>query len=165
MKDQRRDGGIDGRRLGAGLPDGVTPGASVPSKDSIRFEGWYKFLANTHPATFVHEGVKYRSAAHAYYCLRAKDQDAARRYVLNAPVKVAVDCGKRMVPRDDWQEVSENVMLGILRSKFAGPFLGHLLLQTGDLVLGDGRNYVGRLLMKVRDELRADGESGARKGG
>ena len=97
-----------------------------------KFDGWYAFLYNTHRATFKHEGVKYTSAAHAYYVLRAKDRLAAERYIMDAPVNVAVACGKQLVPRDDWQEVSESVMLGILRSKFDGPFLGHLLLQIGD---------------------------------
>lgn len=125
----------------------------------VRFEGPYAFLANDHPSTFMYLGVRYPTVSHAYYALRARDASQAALYVAGAPVKVAIACGKRLVPREGWQDESEQVMLGLLRAKFDGPFLGPRLLQTGDAVLGDGRNFVGRLLMQVRQEMRDSSES------
>ena len=73
--------------------------------------------------------------------------------------------------RPDWEEVKDEVMLRALRAKFGQhPELASLLLSTGDAVLvehttndgywadggdGTGRNMLGILLMRVREELRA----------
>ena len=73
--------------------------------------------------------------------------------------------------RRDWESVKEQVMLDALRAKFTQhEELKAVLLGTGDAVLvehtandsywgdggdGSGKNRLGRLLMQVRDELRA----------
>jgi ribA/ribD-fused uncharacterized protein len=73
--------------------------------------------------------------------------------------------------RREWEGVKENVMLEALRAKFTQhEELKATLLGTGDAVLvehtandaywgdggdGTGKNRLGQLLMKVRDELRA----------
>ena len=71
--------------------------------------------------------------------------------------------------RGDWIAVKDNVMLKALRVKFEDPVLKKLLLSTGNKRLvehtandsywgdgGDGRglNMLGKLLMKVRNEIR-----------
>ena len=72
--------------------------------------------------------------------------------------------------RQDWPLVKENVMLHALRCKFSqSRRLKSLLLSTGDAVLvehtandnywgdggdGSGKNRLGNLLMKVREELK-----------
>ena len=85
--------------------------------------------------------------------------------------KQAKDLGQsRSVPiRNDWDEVKEEVMLFALRRKFSNPKLKGLLLKTGKKQLvenspydrywgcgkdGGGKNRLGVLLMKVRDELK-----------
>jgi ribA/ribD-fused uncharacterized protein len=73
--------------------------------------------------------------------------------------------------RRDWEAVKERVMLDALRAKFTQhEELKAVLLGTGDAVLvehtandsywgdggdGSGKNRLGRLLMQVREELRA----------
>jgi ribA/ribD-fused uncharacterized protein len=73
--------------------------------------------------------------------------------------------------RRDWEVVKERVMLDALRAKFTQhEELKAILLGTGDAVLvehtandsywgdggdGSGKNRLGRLLMQVREELRA----------
>jgi ribA/ribD-fused uncharacterized protein len=73
--------------------------------------------------------------------------------------------------RADWERVKDEVMLAGLRAKFAQhAALRATLLGTGDAEIvehtgkdrswgdggdGSGRNMLGRLLMRVRDELRA----------
>lgn len=73
--------------------------------------------------------------------------------------------------REDWDRVRDDVMLEVLRAKFAQHAkLARILLSTGDEELvehtekdsywgdggdGSGANRLGRLLMQVRSELRA----------
>jgi ribA/ribD-fused uncharacterized protein len=73
--------------------------------------------------------------------------------------------------RRDWESVKERVMMDALRAKFTQhEELTAVLLGTGDAVLvehtandsywgdggdGSGKNRLGRLLMQLRDELRA----------
>lgn len=72
--------------------------------------------------------------------------------------------------RADWEEVKDKIMLDALRAKFTQHTeLRELLLSTGDARLvehttndrywadggdGSGKNRLGVLLMRVRDELR-----------
>ena len=71
--------------------------------------------------------------------------------------------------REDWKEVKDSVMLKALRAKFGQhQDLQELLLSTGDATLiehtendvywadggdGSGKNKLGQLLMKVRQEF------------
>ena len=73
--------------------------------------------------------------------------------------------------RRDWEAVKENVMMDALRAKFTQHAdLREILLGTGDAKLvehtendsywgdggdGSGKNRLGILLMRLRDELRA----------
>jgi ribA/ribD-fused uncharacterized protein len=75
--------------------------------------------------------------------------------------------------RRDWESVKEQVMMDALRAKFTQhEELKATLLGTGDAVLvehtandsywadggdGSGKNRLGHLLMKLREELRAAG--------
>lgn len=85
----------------------------------------------------------------------------------------AADMGRsRKLPlRRDWESVKDRVMLEAVRAKFAQhDDLKAVLLATGDAKLvehtendsywgdggdGSGKNRLGQLLMRVRDELRA----------
>jgi N-glycosidase YbiA len=82
--------------------------------------------------------------------------------------------GKRVALRSDWEVVKVGIMEQCLRSKFAGSELRSLLLSTGDAELvegntwndrfwgvcrGKGQNHLGKLLMRIRSELRAPGGS------
>jgi N-glycosidase YbiA len=83
--------------------------------------------------------------------------------------------------RRDWESVKEQVMLDALRAKFTQhEELKAVLLGTGDAVLvehtandsywgdggdGSGKNRLGHLLMKVREELRAQSEQPPAKAG
>ena len=76
--------------------------------------------------------------------------------------------------RKDWEEVKDELMEEILRSKFAQHTeLKEKLLATGDAVLiegnswndrywgvdiksGAGKNHLGKILMKVREDLQEE---------
>ena len=76
--------------------------------------------------------------------------------------------GRQVKLRKDWDLVKVNVMEMLLRQKFARPALREQLLSTKDSILiegnnhgdtfwgvckGTGENYLGRLLMKIRQEI------------
>lgn len=85
--------------------------------------------------------------------------------------------------RRDWESVKDDVMYEVVKAKFSQhPELRQILLATGDAMLvehterdsywgdagdGSGKNKLGQILMRVREELRAESpatpeESGAR---
>ena len=82
--------------------------------------------------------------------------------------KEAKRFGRQVKLRKDWDSVKVNVMEMLLRQKFARPALREQLLNTKDSMLiegnnhgdtfwgvckGTGENYLGRLLMKIRQEI------------
>ena len=79
--------------------------------------------------------------------------------------------GRRVNLRKDWEDVKIQVMEKGLRLKFQDPTLRKKLLATGDEELvegnpwgdrywgvcnGSGKNKLGKLLMKIREELQDD---------
>ena len=97
--------------------------------------------------------------------------DAARQ-IAEIGVKRVSLIGGEVFLRPDWEEVKVGIMEEIVRAKFTQhPELAARLLATGDKVLvegnhwgdtcwgvdtrtGQGENHLGKILMKVREELR-----------
>ena len=84
------------------------------------------------------------------------------------PIK-AKHLGRRVTLRPDWEEVKIGVMEELIRIKFEIPELRQALLNTDEEELiegnhwndrfwgvckGTGKNHLGRILMKVRDDIR-----------
>ena len=76
--------------------------------------------------------------------------------------------GQKITLRSDWEQVKEQVMYDVLKLKFKDEVLAKLLKETGTKYLeetnwwgdevwgvcnGVGQNKLGKLLMKVREEL------------
>lgn len=73
--------------------------------------------------------------------------------------------GRRVKLREDWEEVKELVMYEICYHKFSqNPDIRKMLLDTGDAELiegntwgdkiGVGENRLGKILMRIRNELK-----------
>lgn len=136
-----------------------------------RFSGGYGFLSNFYDSPLTYEGVHYPTAEHAYQA--AKSLDPAMREIvasLGTPAD-AKRMGRKMDIRPDWEVVKVSVMEEILRIKFAAIGLKKRLLATGDAELiegntwrdrfwgvynGEGRNELGKALMRVRADLARD---------
>jgi ribA/ribD-fused uncharacterized protein len=136
-----------------------------------RFAGKYRFLSNFYMATILYEGTWYPSVEHAYQA--AKTLDRGERDLM-AQIETPGDAkrlGQRITPiRSDWEAVKLTVMETLLRAKFSFyPELRAKLLATGEaqlsegntwgdsywgMVAGFGENHLGKLLMKIREELR-----------
>lgn len=138
------------------------------------FEGKYRFLSNFYSCWIPYEGITYPTSEHAYQAAKTLDVEQ-RKYVstLDTPGK-AKRAGRDLTLRSDWEQVKESVMYDILKIKFSNPILREKLLETGDVYLiegnkwcdqiwgmcqckkcnGLGLNLLGKLLMKLRNELK-----------
>lgn len=132
------------------------------------FRGPYAFLSNFHDAPVKLDGVTYPSVEHAY--MAAKTTNPIQRMAIYS-CKTPADAkrmGRKVTLRPDWDKVKLSVMEDLLRQKFQIPYLKMMLLHTGETPLveentwgdkywgtcyGVGQNNLGRLLMKIRDEL------------
>ena|SRR5690606_4755848 len=123
-----------------------------------KFIGENEFLSNHHASTIVYKGTKYKTVTHAYQSLKCKHPTDAALVRSALTPEDAVTKARSCARRDDWQLVCGGIMLELLRLKFENPFLAPRLVATGDVVLGDGRNFVGKLLMEVRRELNSEKE-------
>jgi len=143
------------------------------------FRGHYQFLSNSAPAPVSLEGVEYPTVEHAYQAAKTLDPGERQTIRSAATPGLARKLSRNLTRRPDWEEVKVEVMKGLVWQKFHGhPDLRQLLLATGEaeLVEGNtwhdnfwgkchcsrcaaapGENWLGRLLMKVRDRLRAEG--------
>ncbi len=135
------------------------------------------FLSNYHHAPLEWEGQQYPTLEHAYQAAKTLDP-LERQRIADAPKPgKAKRLGRKLSLRADWERVKLDIMLELLRLKFSSRALAALLLATGDEELaelnhwhdtfwgvcvgchrgceGVGENHLGRLLMQLRDELRA----------
>ncbi len=149
------------------MPDTAGIGSLFGRIDS--FSGPYRFLSNFYPVRVSLDGVEHRSVEHAYEAAKTLSP-MGRELIRTAPSAAAAKrLGKEVALRPDWPAVKRAVMLDLLRQKFSHKPLQELLLATGDTELvegnhwgdeywgvcqGKGLNWLGRLLMQVRDEKK-----------
>lgn len=141
------------------------------------FRGRHSFLSNFYHHTITYKGIQFRSTETAYQMekIYGPDLDGQTDDVKNLFATVSSTESKAMgknKAKADWRERSLQVMLDVLRIKFSQSPMRNLLLDTGDSVLVEGNNWhddfygtcscgncppganwLGRLLMRVRDEL------------
>lgn len=139
-----------------------------------RFTGMYAFLSNMHMEPLMFEGEMWLSAEHAYQASKAlKPVDRQRIRSLQSP-RAAKRAGRLVEIRPDWERIKIDTMLRILRAKFIPTSrLAYHLIAThpNELIEGNywndrfwgvfegvGENHLGKLLMKVRDELMLPNE-------
>jgi len=112
----------------------------------------------------------YPSVEHAYQAAKTLDKDR-QQYIRNlATPNLAKKAGRKLVLREDWEQVKVPIMRELLREKFSQEPEKLVLLATGneELVEGNwwgdqfwgqspvgvGENWLGRLLMEIRTDLR-----------
>ena len=139
------------------------------------FDNEYRWLSNFYPSKVVFGGKEYKSVEHAFQAAKTLD-DKDREWIASAihPGE-AKKRGKCVILREDWEDVKDDVMWVCLQSKFSNIALKKKLLNTGDEELvevnwwkdrywgvcdGVGENKLGKLLMRLREELRNDRSSG-----
>lgn len=118
----------------------------------------------------VYEDLSFYSAEAAFQSAKSTDLNIRKQFCCLFP-KQAKKMGRAIRLREDWEEVKDQVMYDILKSKFSNERLRQLLLQTGNKELiennswndtywgvcnGKGQNKLGKLLMQVREELKTE---------
>ena len=136
------------------------------------FNGEYSFLSNFYECDVEFEGKLYPSAEHAFQAAKSTDP-AVRAKIASKPTPgQAKRSGRRVELRPDWDYIKDAVMEEVVRDKFKrNENLRFRLLETGDqeLIEGNrwndqywgvdinknrGQNRLGKILMKIRKELR-----------
>lgn len=133
------------------------------------FSGVYNWLSNFYRVDVCLDNITYSSVEHAYQAAKTINADE-REMIRNASTAgKAKKLGRGVEQRKDWTNIRLDVMLDLLRQKFKDPDLKAKLLNTADALLvegnwwkdyfwgvcnGIGSNHLGRLLMKVREELK-----------
>ena len=135
-----------------------------------QFKKEYYWLSNFWKSNVAFEGMLYPSVEHAFQAaktLSTADRNEIRTADSPAMAKYA---GKRIVLREDWEDVKLEIMEQLLVSKFENEWLRNKLLATGDQELIEGNywhdtfwgvdkktkegfNHLGKLLMKLRKHL------------
>ena len=136
-----------------------------------RFRGAYGFLSNFYDCEpFEYKGVWYSNVEAFYQAQKCFDEEDKKQFEGLSGV-AAKSLSKEIFIREDWDEISERVMRYGLRQKFKDPRLKALLLKTGDATIAEGnlhgdtfwgyclktlkgKNKLGLLLMRLRQELR-----------
>lgn len=141
-----------------------------------RFTEEYHFLSNFYPSPIWENGINYPTNEH--YFQASKTNDRIEKVLVagaSSPAR-AKKYGRTMVTlRPDWEIVKDQVMYIGLKLKFKDEELKQKLLATEDAYLEEGndwhdnhfgnchceickdvigKNVLGILLMKLRDEIR-----------
>lgn len=130
------------------------------------------FLSNFAPCKVSYAGVQFTSVEAAYQAAKCKKWDDTLKFKFLTAAE-AKKLGRRVEMRPDWDDIRNYrliVMEELLREKFSdkNPELKQKLIDTYDAELiegntwndtfwgvcaGVGENHLGKLLMKIREEL------------
>ena len=134
-----------------------------------RFTDDYDFLSNFHFSPIEVDGRVYPTVEHAFQAAKTFDQTQRQAIAEAATPGAAKRRGRRVQLRPDWEQVKVGIMEELVRLKFTTHAdLREKLLATGDAELvegnnwndrfwgvcgGLGRNELGQILMRIREEL------------
>jgi ribA/ribD-fused uncharacterized protein len=132
------------------------------------FSGDYRWLSNFYMSPVSYEGRRYPSVEHAYQAAKTTKLAERKKFALLRTAGEAKRAGRKVTLRTGWEGMKVGVMLELLRFKFREFNLREKLKATGDALLvegndwgdrywgvcrGNGQNWLGKLLMKVREEV------------
>lgn len=148
----------------------------LPPNVIIEFSGEYGFLSNYARCDIELDGETYRTVEHAYQAAKTLDLNWRAAIRSLSHPQWAKNRGKRLPIRDGWESMRHDILVSLLRQKFAQPKFRAKLMATGTRHIIDsygcgdnwwdvcvdqerthqGGNRLGIMLMQIRDELRAD---------
>jgi len=148
----------------------LKPQYNIMKKRKIikEFQGKYRFLSNFWPCKVEYQGVIYPSVEHGFQACKTLSIRKRKIIAQLSTPQAAKRIGKKLKLRKDWETVKEVIMYHFLKQKFRDSELKSRLLATGDAILiegnwrgdtywgickGKGKNRLGKLLMRLRDNL------------
>lgn len=133
------------------------------------FSGEYHFLSNFYPCEVCYQGLTYLNVEAAFQSAKTMNMEIRKEFC-QMPPNIAKRKGRNLILRRDWETVKDEVMYQCVLDKFSrNTNLKKKLLSTGDAELiegntwndrywgvckGVGKNTLGKILMKVREELK-----------
>lgn len=133
------------------------------------FSKEYFFLSNFYPSIFEFDDKICYSAESAFQMMKTFDE-RLRKSIASSIPSIAKAKGRHVRLRKDWEKVKDKIMYEVVMAKFSqNKSLKNALLATGDTELiegndwndtywgvcnGVGENKLGKILMRVRDELK-----------
>ncbi len=133
------------------------------------FDGKYAFLSNYYNSPITHDGITYPTNEHFFQAMKTLKIDERLAIAAAETPGQSKRMGRSVTLRSDWETIKSYYMELGLRLKFQNPDLAAKLIATGDEELiegntwgdriwgvcnGEGENRLGKLLMKIRDELK-----------
>lgn len=133
------------------------------------FDGEYAFLSNFYERKVEYEGITYGSSEAAFQAQKTLDIEERLQFASLTPMQ-SKRKGRKVALRPDWEDVKVLTMYEIVLAKFTqNPDLAEKLIATGDEELvegnywhdtfwgvcdGVGTNFLGKILMDVRENIR-----------
>lgn len=132
------------------------------------FRNKYRFLSNFYPCVVKIDGIEYPTIEHAFQAMKVHDDDIREVVARQKTPGDAKRMGNTLPLRHDWESTKLGIMERLLRIKFSKEPLKTWLLGTNSEELiegnyyndyfwgvcnGKGENHLGKLLMKIREEL------------
>jgi hypothetical protein len=135
------------------------------------FHDEYNFLSNFYPSVVVVDDISFPTVEHAFQALKLKNrtEENLRHFSKLSDPNDAKKLGRRIELRSDWDEVKYQIMYDLVYQKFSKhKQLRSKLIKTDNAILiegntwgdviwgtcgGKGENWLGRILMQVRDTL------------
>lgn len=127
------------------------------------------FLSNFFPVVINYEGLTFYSVEAAFQACKTLNMNA-RKLFTGIGAKDAKVRGRLLPLRPDWEKVKDKIMYELCYQKFSeNEVLKNKLLETGDAILiegnryhdtywgmvdGVGENKLGKILMRIREELK-----------
>lgn len=118
---------------------------------------------------FIYQGISYKTPENFYQAMKTEITDIETRYkIASVSASQSKKLGRKVKLRSDWEDIKIDVMRYVLKIKFKpGTTWYKKLLSTGvDEIVewnnwgdriwgktldGKGSNYLGKLLMEIRD--------------
>lgn len=130
------------------------------------FRGKYYFLSNFSESKIELNGITFLNGESAFHSF--KDISRQHEFSILDP-SAAKRKGRQVNLRSDWEDVKDDIMYQVVKAKFTqNEDLKLKLINTGDEYLeegntwgdtywgvcrGKGNNMLGKILMRVRDEI------------
>ena len=136
------------------------------------FQGEYRWLSNFWPVEIEYKGRFFSNVENAFHSEKSNDEKFKDFCASESDPKIVKKAQREMVElREDWEEVKENIMEDLVRIKFQNLEMKEKLLNTGDMEIeegntwgdtfwgvdletGEGKNRMGKIIMKIRDEVK-----------
>lgn len=133
------------------------------------FKDQFRFLSNFALCKIEFEGLTFTSTEAAYQAAKCKNQQDKEKFQNLLPGK-AKQLGRKIEIREDWNDIKCKVMESLLKIKFQNDEFKQKLLDTDEQEIqegntwgdtfwgicnGVGENQLGKLLMKIRAEMKS----------